>query len=1610
MLGLAIVAPAAPEPPLLVPPSPHAAPEPCVLSLLRPRCVSGLLVVFRSLLPRLEALDALLKVPTGGLADEESEFSELLAAVSRRRHQETTFETLVQQLQQLSGLSGPREDEESGQSLENVLQMLLEAPSKSREVHWMHLQVDALLEGTLEAPDWQKRWQEDYKQQIQAFEKVLDDSQGLQRGLRQLQETQRIEMLTALQYERHKLRDKDELVLFEEQELLDHAIAQVSSAVDASVRTVPDWFVPRYEVQLQSESGAVEGEWNGLQVTLEDAQIEDDRQVGEARRIQFADKWHCVTNPNIVKMQGACHVGDAPFFIYESLRGCVALVDYARSVPDTRKLWKRLVEVARGLHYLHASGIVHGDICSACVLVGGDGKAKLKPSANPREVRMEEPSMADDVYAFGLIVLEVINPHLSLVLEEPASNLSRIEEDQEKPSDLSNAAWAFIKEMTSSDSSERPSMDSVVRTLLNLSDRERSWSDMQFPELLLHAPDVWTALRSASLRHENGVVLCARVLARLERVLSRLWDEGLSFAEGGNVEYNWQTRTEHLLRSMRYLTRHYLPSTDQRELLKIAQVRRFTNEIQEIHHQLDALLAEFDTESLMPEIDETSTKCTGDWELQWGYDCADVMVSFHRFLDGWEQPASGGTLDIEVAMEAMTLMKHELDNFRYDFSGAQLELVLRAFDLCIQQVGTMVISATEWFIPAYEVRDESWWEGVRVTVQKVRHLVPKLIGGKQCEVVLRQAGIWSELVHPHVVELFGACHVGPTPFFVFERARGGSLKEYLSRYRAAIASSGSDAKAPPHLWRLLHEVALGLQYLHERDIVHEELCCDNVVVAVEKRASTTKSKGRGRKAKWRLQDGETIREVAKLNGHQLVRLHGPRLIQSNLDISRADAAESATQWLAPERRGAGVARGPPSLASDIYSFGVIIVEALAQNTTEGLVVDGDASFVERLPAQLDNGVREMVKKMCAAEPGFRPAISYVVQQLGELASREHDMRRFDAHDEIDEVAPKHLMACVDVECKPVTVAGFMVPGEPGSTIPMALELLSSQIFKSTNGDNVDNELNAQIMVRLEDIYGRLRELEEMIGDGRDDRRYLDIVANLAEIVSQLSAHVNFSRTGNRGAQIAAIRQRASDKFSFHKDLDELLDGLQELQPLSGSLMVEKAEVHDWKHQWYAKRAHQTESFEWTLMQPEAARLLLDELKDAEDREEMLAFLRFEVTRHRSSYTAAQVEAIGTACIDISRRLSDATAPSLAAERPSGSHFHLWRPPKWFIPPYEVDFDPRESLGHGAFASVHIGMWLGTRVVIKKLMPPRNAADSQPSVVFYRELSIWYRLNHPYVVKLYGGCHVGGQPFFVCEPASNGRLDAYLHRCESKGAGGASAGTSFNSMSRSTSTTSRHTTGSGFSRSTSNTSSTGFSVESAAISRRCEAWQKLRQSALGLQYLHQHSIVHGDLKCDNILVAADGTAKLTDFGLSTIRRYVDNKQDQGTASSVVGALRWKAPECLAGAPPSFESDVYSFGMCVLQAVSGEFPWGARMPDAAVRFHVRRGAPPPRPRGFEDDAHWDLVRQMSCFDPQQRLKLPVVVQRLTRFADLEARRQRGGVGVHMRELLFGGSATS
>ncbi|KAG6949378.1 hypothetical protein JG688_00014655 [Phytophthora aleatoria] len=200
-------------------------------------------------------------------------------------------------------------------------------------------------------------------------------------------------------------------------------------------------------------------------------------------------------------------------------------------------------------------------------------------------------------------------------------------------------------------------------------------------------------------------------------------------------------------------------------------------------------------------------------------------------------------------------------------------------------------------------------------------------------------------------------------------------------------------------------------------------------------------------------------------------------------------------------------------------------------------------------------------------------------------------------------------------------------------------------------------------------------------------------------------------------------------------------------------------------------------------------------------------------------------------------------------------------------------------------------------------------------MFQREIELWFGLNHPHVVKLFGGCHIG-TPFFVCEEAKNGSLDKYLRA---------------------------HPT---------------------------EVWQKLYEAALGLEYLHARGIVHRYLKCDNILVNIDGDAKLTDFGLSALES--------------AGAVRWVAPECLAGEQASYASDVFSLGMCIVQAVSGKMPWGNQLDNAVVKHRMRNGELPQRPLQFSDD-QWQLVESMCKFDPRERMHLLVVVQKLRRLAE-------------------------
>ncbi|RLN72260.1 hypothetical protein BBJ28_00013858, partial [Nothophytophthora sp. Chile5] len=260
-------------------------------------------------------------------------------------------------------------------------------------------------------------------------------------------------------------------------------------------------------------------------------------------------------------------------------------------------------------------------------------------------------------------------------------------------------------------------------------------------------------------------------------------------------------------------------------------------------------------------------------------------------------------------------------------------------------------------------------------------------------------------------------------------------------------------------------------------------------------------------------------------------------------------------------------------------------------------------------------------------------------------------------------------------------------------------------------------------------------------------------------------------------------------------------------------------------------------------------------------------------------------------------------------------------PRWFVPQFEVETG--DFIAAGGFGSVYRGQWYGTEVVAKEIILKKRDTQ-QKRAEFLREANTWFQLNHRNVVKMYGGCHVG-RLVFVCEYASQGSLDSF-----SKAEG----------------------------------------RDPLLI------WSTLLSAATGLRYLHDVGVVHGDLKGNNILIGKDGVAKLTDFGLSFFRKNADLEAEQGA----LGAYRWKAPECLNGGVATFASDIFSFGMCIIEAVSGALPWGNRIDDIAVEYHVTKGELPNRPAVFEDE-EWDLVQQMCCSDPKQRLNIVSVVVRLT-----------------------------
>jgi serine/threonine protein kinase len=177
------------------------------------------------------------------------------------------------------------------------------------------------------------------------------------------------------------------------------------------------------------------------------------------------------------------------------------------------------------------------------------------------------------------------------------------------------------------------------------------------------------------------------------------------------------------------------------------------------------------------------------------------------------------------------------------------------------------------------------------------------------------------------------------------------------------------------------------------------------------------------------------------------------------------------------------------------------------------------------------------------------------------------------------------------------------------------------------------------------------------------------------------------------------------------------------------------------------------------------------------------------------------------------------------------------------------------------------------------------------------------------------------------------------------------------------------------------------------------WGKLFEASVGVQYLHARGVIHGDLKCNNIVVGGDGKAKVTDFGLSS-NAALRGKDE----AKLTGAWHWVAPECLERgvSEQSTASDVYSLGMCIVEALRvvsttameqndrshALLPW-ENMDNAVVKHYVVREHRLPLRPDQCSDVQWALVERMCAHNPADRLKIGTVVDELATLAGVQLR---------------------
>ncbi|XP_052180869.1 cysteine-rich receptor-like protein kinase 10 isoform X4 [Diospyros lotus] len=200
------------------------------------------------------------------------------------------------------------------------------------------------------------------------------------------------------------------------------------------------------------------------------------------------------------------------------------------------------------------------------------------------------------------------------------------------------------------------------------------------------------------------------------------------------------------------------------------------------------------------------------------------------------------------------------------------------------------------------------------------------------------------------------------------------------------------------------------------------------------------------------------------------------------------------------------------------------------------------------------------------------------------------------------------------------------------------------------------------------------------------------------------------------------------------------------------------------------------------------------------------------------------------------------------------------------------FSDNNKLGKGGFGVVYKGKFCnGQEIAVKRL----SLNSEQGELEFKNEVMLLGKLQHRNLVRLLGFCLEGTERLLIYEFVNNLSLDHFL----------------FDPM-----------------------------------KRRYLDWETrykiIEGVARGILYLHEdsiHRIIHRDLKASNVLLDEEMNPKISDFGMA---RLFMMDESQGDTSRIVGTLGYMAPEYAMHGHFSVKSDIFSFGVLILEIATGQ----------------------------------------------------------------------------------------